>query len=235
MPLKGTARKMVEILGLKALPVAIKFREKAEESRLPERKMRYCQALMLARHGEEVLLTAENIACPAAAAAFGFKPLPPKIAEGEMLTILGLFATLEAAKRTMSLMPRLEKGKYEAVHLIPLAAAENLVPDVVVVEGLPEQLMWIILASIFNSGGRLSFETGVFQATCVDATVVPFIKQRLNACFGCYGCREASDIEVTEAVLGFPGNMLGEVVRGLEYLARKALPKARSKTVYHAF
>lgn len=132
-------------------------------------------------------------------------------------------------------MPRLERGKYQAVRLLPLSQAEGVVPDVVVVEGLPEQLMWIILASVFNTGGKLNFETGVFQATCVDATVVPFMKQKVNACFGCYGCREASDIDLSETVMGFPGSMLEEVVEALIRLAAKALPRAKGKSVYKGF
>lgn len=233
--LRELAQKMVDILGLKTQPVAVKFCERTDGDHLEQRKMRYCQALMLARHGEEVVLTAENIACPAAAATFGFKPLPEKIAEGDMLANLVLFAQSAAAKYTMSLMPRLEKGKYQVVCLLPLFQAEGVVPDVVVVEGLPEQLMWIILASVFNTGGRLNFETGVFQATCVDATVVPFMKQKVNACFGCYGCREASDIDLSETVMGFPGGILEEVVDSLSRLAAKALPRARGKSVYKGF
>lgn len=233
--LKELAQKMVDVLELGTLPVAVKFHETADGDYSQKRKMRYCQALMLARHGEEVVLTAENIACPAAAAAFGFKPLPERIAEGDMLVNLGLFAHPTAAKHTMAFMPRLEMGKYEAVHLTPLSRSEGLVPDVVVVEGLPEQLMWIILASVFNTGGRLNFETGVFQATCVDATVVPFMKEKVNACFGCYGCREASDINSSETVMGFPGGMLEEVVDALSRLAAKALPRARGKSLYKGF
>lgn len=41
---------------------------------------RYCQAVMLARRGQAVLLDREGIVCPAVAAAFGFRPLA-KLAE----------------------------------------------------------------------------------------------------------------------------------------------------------
>lgn len=229
------AQEMVAILKLKALPVAVNFNETENGIYSSAKKMRYCQALMLARGGKEVVLTPENISCPAAAAAFGFKPLPDKITQGEMLANLGLFAEPGAASHTMALMPRLELGKYKAVCLTPLSKAESTIPDVIVIEGLPEQVMWIILASIFNTGGRLNFETGVFQATCVDATVVPFITGKVNACFGCYGCREASDIDLSEAVMGFPGRMLEGIVEALSRLEAKALPRARAKSVYKIF
>lgn len=187
---------------------------------------------MKARRGEKVLLTPENLSCPAAAAAFGFRPLPEKISSGEMLFTLGLFADPPAAARTMALMPRLEPGTCQTVGLVPLAEAAAP-PDVVVVEAEPEQLMWLALASLFHSGGRLSSETGVFQATCIDATVVPYLKQKLNFCLGCYGCREASDIGTEEAVLGFPGNELDGIGAALAALGGKALVRARAKGTYH--
>jgi len=225
---------MRSILGLETQPVAVNFYRAQEE--LPQKptpeKLRYCQALMKARQGERVLLTAENLSCPAASAAFGFRPLPEKISSGDMLVALGLFGRPEAAARTMALMPRLELGAYRAVGLAPLEEAVA-VPDVVAVEALPEQLMWVALAYLFDEGGRLAeVETGVFQATCVDAAVVPYLKQKLNFCLGCYGCREASDIGTEETVLGFPGKDLERIVRALEQLAEKAMVRARAKGIY---
>lgn len=41
--------------------------------------------------GKKVLITAENISCPASAAAFGLKPLPEMLAPGKMLFNMGLF------------------------------------------------------------------------------------------------------------------------------------------------
>lgn len=228
------ALRMISILGLRTQPVAVNFYGREGQTRpvSTREKLRYCQALMKARRGEEILLTSENLSCPAAAAAFGFRPLPEKISGGEMLVALGLFADPQAAARTMASMPRLAPGTCEAVGLGPLAEA-TMPPDVVVVEAEPEQLMWLALASLFHGGGRLSaVETGVFQATCVDATVVPYLKQKLNFCLGCYGCREASDIGTEEAVLGFPGNQLEGIVAALAALGEKALPRARAKGVY---
>ena len=51
---------------------------------------RYCQALMKARHGESVLLQPDGLSCPAAAAAFGFRPLPPQLANGKALVGFGI-------------------------------------------------------------------------------------------------------------------------------------------------
>lgn len=226
---------MREILGMSTSPVAVKFHE--EFARLPgyelPEKRRYCQVLMEARKGKRVLLTPDNIACPAAAWALGFAEPPPRLSSGEMPAAMGIFACPEAVQNTFSTMQRLEMGNYEMVAVCPLGEAE-CEPDVVVVESLAEHLMWIALAHVYTSGGRLHFDTAVLQATCVDVTIAPFLQRRMNMSIGCYGCREATDLEEGECVLGFPGEFLDGIVESLEALQEKAMPRVRGKNVYKA-
>ncbi|MGQ9537311.1 MAG: DUF169 domain-containing protein [Actinomycetota bacterium] len=226
---------MQEILGMSTSPVAVKFHEEFAHLpgyELPE-KRRYCQVLMEARRGKRVLLTPENIACPAAAWALGFKEPPSVLVSGEMPASMGIFGNPDAVVNTFSTMQRLEMGKYGMVEVCPLGEAA-WEPDVVVVESLAEHLMWIALAHVFHAGGRLHFDTAVLQATCVDVTVTPFVQRRLNISIGCYGCREATDLAEGECVLGFPGEFLDEIVESLEALREKAMPRVRGKNVYKA-
>jgi len=51
----------------------------------------------------------------------------------------------------------------------------------------------------------------------------------MNLSYGCYGCRDATDISSDETVLGFPATVLPEIVANLEHLAEKAMPAARAK------
>ncbi len=67
-------------------------------------------------------------------------------------------------------------------------------PDVVVMESNPKHLMWLSLASIYETGERLEYNSTIFQATCVDSTVIPFTSGKLNSTLGYYGCREATDV-----------------------------------------
>ena len=53
----------------------------------------YCQVLMEAGRGRKELLTPDNTACPASAAALGFKRLPEKLQTGEMLAAYGILAS----------------------------------------------------------------------------------------------------------------------------------------------
>jgi uncharacterized protein (DUF169 family) len=190
---------------------------------------RYCQALMKARHGESVLLEPAGLSCPAAAAAFGFRPLPPQLANGKGLVGFGIVADASVGERMFATMPRLADASIGSIALCPLRLAPRI-PDVVVVEGPAEVLMWLLLADLNVHGGkRRTGSTAVLQATCVDATVIPHIEQRLNFSLGCYGCREATDLTPGETVLGFPGVLLGPLLGALRMLSAKAIPRSRAK------
>lgn len=194
------------------------------------KRHRYCQLLMKARSGKPVLLEDAELACPAAAAAFGLRELPEGLAHGKGLVGFGIVAAPETGHTMFRDMPRLAPGRVKLIAAAPLAECPS-VPDVVVVEDLPERLMWILLADLNVAGGeRRTASTAILQATCVDSTIIPLIENRLNFTFGCYGCREATDIGPNEAVLGFPGDRLQSIVEALAFLAEKAIPRSRAKT-----
>jgi uncharacterized protein (DUF169 family) len=232
------ASKLTKILKLKNQPIAVKLVKNEDLPEglptEPETKMRYCQLVMEAKKGRAATLTRDSISCPAAAAAFGLLSLPEKIGKGTMLKALGLFDSEEAAAELMAKMPRLPLGVYKAVAVAPLSEA-GFTPDVVVLEEEPEKIMWISLASLHEKGGRLSFDTSVFQACCVDATVEPYLRGDINASFGCYGCRDATDIDDGEGLIGIPYGKLPEILEALERLSLKAMPQVQSKGVYHQF
>ena len=195
---------------------------------------RYCQALMLARRGKEVVLDAEGMACPAAAAAFGLRSLPVSLGNGKGLVGFGIVSDPAVGRRMLEGMTRLEPGVLRYLHLCLLEQAASE-PDVVVVEDQVERLMWIALAYLQIRGGeRVASSTAVLQATCVDSTIIPYVERRLNLSYGCYGCREATDLAPGEAVLGFPAESLEGVVAHLEYLSQKAIPASRAKGAWAA-
>jgi uncharacterized protein (DUF169 family) len=230
---KDAAVKLKDILCLIREPVGVKFFQDVpflDGFELPSER-RYCQGLMGASEGKRLLLTADNVSCPAAAWALGFKGPTPKLSSGEMPASMGIFGSPAAAKNTLDTMPRLNMGKYKAVACCPLAEAP-FEPDVVVLEAAPEPLMWVALALVFESGGRLEFNTAILQATCVDVTILPFLTQKLNASLGCYGCREATNLAEGECVLGFPIKDLDTIVRSLQKLNERAIPRVRSKMIY---
>lgn len=231
---KKMSQKLEGILGLENPPVAvkiIKIEDPLPNIKLPSQNSRYCQLLMLAKRGKTLMLTAENIACPAAKAALGLGPLVEKISSGEMLCMLGLFMSKEAAAKTMRTIPRIKLGSVKAVVAGPLRDFP-MEPDVVVVESVPEHIMWLGLAANFKEGGRLDFNSSIFQAECVDVTTVPYLTGKVNITPGCYGCRQATDTPPEHMFIGIPAQLLPEIVESLEALSKKAMKAVREKGVY---
>src|SRR3990172_8117647 len=165
--LKEAARELKKTLGLDSYPVGVKFIWQDNEMPAEAIKLsghRYCQALMKARHGEHVLLDAEGIACPAAAAAFGFKPLPEGLKTGKGLVGFGIVNEEAVGKAMFEGMTTLPQGKIKALYLFPLEKA-TLEPDIVVVEDETEKLMWFALANLNIKGGqRVESSTAILQA-----------------------------------------------------------------------
>ncbi len=231
------ANRMAAILGLSGSIVGVRLLSKDEsgpENVVRLQQHRYCQALMKARRGEHVLLDGKGISCPAAAAAFGFRPLPEGLRNGKGLVGFGIVADEATGRRMFEAMPALEPGSIAALYLFPLHEAMTF-PDVVVIEAAVEKLMWVNLAYLNATGGeRIQGSTAVLQATCVDSTIIPHLEGRLNFGYGCYGSRDATDLGAHETVVGFPGVMLPAVTEYLEFLAQKAIPTSRSKKAWEA-
>jgi uncharacterized protein (DUF169 family) len=221
--------------GLASMPVGVKFVfDKINDGYKAEKLSgyRYCQALMQARHGKHVTLDAAGIACPAAAAAFGYKPLPEALKSGKGLVGFGITVDEETGKRMFEEMTVLEQGKLKDLYLFPLETAE-IEPDIVVVEDEVEKLMWIVLSELNRKqGGRIESNTAVLQATCVDTALVPFVNQKFNMSFGCYGCRDATDIGPNETVIGFPFKDFEKINGYAARLAEKAVANSRAKNAY---
>lgn len=231
------SKQIVDILALSSFPVGVNFLKAGDPFPDEAQKLghhRYCQALMKARRGQSVLLDETGISCPAAAAAFGFRPLPENLENGRGLVGFGIVHEQAAGQRMFEEMSYLPIGQVAALHIFPLDQADDTL-DVVIIEDEVEKLMWVSLAYLNVTGGqRVQSSTAVLQATCVDATIIPYLEQRLNQCFGCYGCRDATDIGPNEAVLGFPGALLPAIVDALEYLNKQAIPTSRQKKAYSA-
>jgi len=226
------SEKIKQILGLTSSLVGVKFLFLEEEIPSNIEKLdghRYCQALMKARHGSLVILDAEGIACPAAAAAFGFKPLPESLKNGKGLVGFGIVNNETTGKAMFEGMTTLPQGKLKALYLFPLETA-TIEPDIVVVEDETEKLMWFALANLNVKGGqRIESSTAILQATCVDATTIPYLQQKFNMSMGCYGCRDATDICPNETVLGFPFKDFEAIAQNIEFLSQKAIPNSRGK------
>lgn len=235
MELSKASSIIVETLELSSFPVGVKFFKSEMEIDKPiDIDCRFCQAVMEARHGKAISITKDNITCPAAAAAFGLKPLTVQLKDGRALKGYGIFKELEVGQKVMQTMPRLEQGIFRSVLVKPLKDFTES-PDVIIIEDEVERLMWVALAYLNDEGGRLEFSTSVLQAICVDVCVLPYLSGKINMSFGCYGCRDATDIKSGESAIGFPYSKLEMVINNLEYLKTQAIERSRAKLIYSSF
>lgn len=232
MDYHSISERLKDILGLSNEPVGLKLLQNNNEvsGYHSENKYTFCQFMMKARQGNKLLATANNIACANGASALGFIPVPEKLLNGEFLSQLGSFQ-IKGAQKTMEMMPRFKQNQFSGIALAPLAKV-TFQPDIIVLETLPEQLMWLGLATIHQSGGRLEFTSSISNGACVDTTVVPFVEQKLNVSLGCYGCRNATCIADENLLAGFPANQVQNILDTLEVLSEKTMSRTREKRAY---
>lgn len=97
------------ILGLSVSPVGVRFLDDGDVQGIGVERLeghRYCQAVMRARQGAHVFLDGEGISCPAAAAAFGFRPLPAGLQSGKGLVGYGIVSDQAVGRRMFEAMPQ---------------------------------------------------------------------------------------------------------------------------------
>ena len=232
MNLKDMAKRLEDILGLAAPAVGVKLisGDWSPDGWLRGDKLTYCQFIMKAREGGRLIADVDNISCPNGASALGLREVPPKLVSGELLETIGTFEK-EAGAEMVASIPRFRLGEWDRIALARLGDFD-FEPDLVLIESLPEQIMWLNLASIYGGGGRLEFGTSVSNGTCSDLTVVPMRKGCINISAGCYGCRNATSVADQDMYAGLPFGKLTALIEALEQLQQKAMPRTRGKKAY---
>ncbi len=228
---KAFARKMKEVLGLRSKPVAVNLIAKNDpvpHVKVPRKRLRYCQALIMARRGHSMLMPRWSHACPDGTSILGLSRVPPKLASGEIYVQLGKLADKAAAAQMVSERPMLPENSMRATLIVPLDRPV-MRPDVVVVMAPPETMMWLCMSSTYYTGKRMSFQMSSYNAQCVESTLFPYTTGEMNTSLGCYGCRAISDIGEEIMFMGIPFSKLETVMEGLDYLGKKAIPDARAK------
>ena len=70
----------------------------------------------------------------------------------------------------------------------------------------------------------------------MDVTSYVYTTGKSNASFGCYGCREASDLKPDEAMMGFPYRRFKRLIEALkEMKAKGPIERVRKKAIYHLY
>jgi uncharacterized protein (DUF169 family) len=162
-------------------PLGIKMlsseKEIPERSRRPLKDMKkrvaICQAYGMGRKlGWAVALGKEDMACSLGAAPFGFHEDIDYFMEGNLCS--GMFtANTEAGRRSEEQIDRFPFGRYSHILIAPLARIP-LEPDVVLIYGLPAQVMRLVHGALYAEGGAI---TSAFEGRLGCASVIPTMKK----------------------------------------------------------
>ncbi len=212
------SEKLSEKLGLSHSPVAIKFvlneKDLLKGISKIEDKIRHCEMVQKASHGDMFYATSQEQMCKGGAAAIGLQEPMAKAKTGEFYKSLGRFSSIGSAKRTVDSIPKIDHMMYALVYA-PLEKA-SFDPDVVVIICNPAQAMKLAQALIYTSGGRIEADFSGIQSICADVVAGPFMRGRPNFTLGCSGSRLYADIKEDEVIVGINGENIASLVNALE-------------------
>lgn len=218
------ARELIDLLGLKGSPVAVKLAKTESDipagyQKVPE-KSRHCQFVQDARlKGMKGYATRTEHMCKGGAGVMGIEPLPPSVADGSTYHKLGNFKTAEGALDTVAAIPKSSEAHYASVYS-PLETAE-FEPDVVVVVATPRQALRLTQAYLHATGGRMASDYSGIQSICADAVVAVKERSVPNMTLGCNGSRKNSGIAEDEVIMGIPPKNLAAIIEALKIFAEK--------------
>ena len=213
------ASTLKKVLGLKGSPVAVKFATTKEE--IPagmdelDKTIRHCSMVNLARtEGRIFYATSGKHECNGGAWSLGLREITPTLKSGEFYFKLGKFDSAAACKRTIDKVSHLNPGDTYATLYAPLEKTP-FTPQVILIVANPRIMLKLAQSTLFRLGGRISAEFSGIQSVCSDATAQTYLTGRPNFSLGCDGSRRFSGIADDEMVMGFPAEMLPEIVAAL--------------------
>jgi len=203
-------------------PVAVRMLKEGEalppRTKRPRRDMdiqvAICQAVAMARHqGWAVAVESEDLSCPLAQVVFGFQPSVDYYESGH--ACVGMYTeTAEAGAATEAAVEKFEFGAYSSVLVAPIHRAA-FDPQVIIIYGNSAQVMRLLTAALWKSGGRL---TSSFSGRldCSDSIIVPLRSQEPEVILPCYGDRIFAQTQDHEMAFSLPVNWIPTIIDGLE-------------------
>src|SRR5712691_1698103 len=168
-----------------------------------------CQSYAIARrYGWTLAVSREDINCPLTKIAYGLDEATPSYTAGELCE--GMYnETKEAGARTEARVPKLPVGKYRAILAGPLARADYE-PHVVLVYGNSAQVMLLLAASLYKSGGYLTCHFSP-RIDCSASVVRTMLTGEPQVILPCYGDRVVGQAQDHEMAFSFPWSRASDI------------------------
>ena len=211
-------------LKMKGTPVAVGFATTKDEipPEMPEvdKTIKHCMMVSLARNEGRIFYSpSDKHECYGGCFALGLKDLTPTLKTGKFYYKLGKFASIASSKRTMDSVPHLPTGETYATMYAPLEKTP-FTPQVILIVTNPWAMLKLAQSSLFRLGGRAHVEFSGIQSVCSDAVAQPYLTGKPNFSLGCDGSRRFSGIADDEMVMGFPAEMLPEIVDAVHIITQ---------------
>jgi uncharacterized protein (DUF169 family) len=173
-----------------------------------------CQSIGVARrYGWGIAVGREDVICPLAAIAFGFRKPNEEFLKG--FVSVGMYCKDESAAASMEASTwKFEPGTYDYVCIMPLNRA-TFEPHVVAVYANSAQIMRLVHASLYQRGGRLSSTTGG-RLDCAEIVIQTLTTNEPKVILPCNGDRVFGMAQDSEMAFAFPWSYAHEIVEGLE-------------------
>jgi uncharacterized protein (DUF169 family) len=180
-----------------------------------------CQSIGIARrYGWSIAVGREDVICPLAAVAFGFRPANDRYLGGE--AALGMYCSEPAAA-----------GRFDRLCVAPLDRL-GFDPHVIIVYGNSAQVMRLVNAALHRRGGRVESSSGG-RLDCAELVIQTMLTDEAKVVLPCNGDRVFGMAQDTEMAFAFPAELGGEICEGLEAThrggVRYPIPVAMRSTV----
>lgn len=177
-------------------------------------KVAICHTFSMARrYGWQLAIGAEDINCPLALTAFGFKEETETFSCGEMCA--GMFTeTLTAGARTEAEVPKFSFREYQFILAAPISRAD-FQPQVYLIYGNSAQIMRLLTAALYRKGGYLTSKFSG-RLDCADICIETMKTGQPQIVLPCYGDRVFGQTQDDEMAMTIPAGMEEEIIAGLE-------------------
>jgi uncharacterized protein (DUF169 family) len=215
MEWQAYAKTLKELLELNGSPVAVTY---TMESTLKadKGKNRACRALIDAREGKAVELSADNQTCGGGNYYLGLKPLPEGDADKALKDFLvngeKLYCSVATFHRTKLLISPPPTGLAPYVLFAPLEQAE-LKPDIVVFICNPKQGCRLLTLDGYETG--IPPKIQMLGATCHQVIGYPVISGELNVSLMDYTSRKIKDFSDNDLIVSIPYHRMHQIIRSI--------------------
>ena len=219
--LTALAEALTEYVRPGSFPVAVRMVKKGEA--LPARLKRpwqdlqirvaTCQAIAMARrYGWVVAVGKDDLSCGLSALVFGLRPKSEFYRQGRACA--GMYTeTMEAGVRSEDEVATFGEGEYEYILAAPIHRT-TFEPDVVIVYGNPAQVLRLLSAALWKSGGRLTSSFGG-RIDCSEEIILPMRSGNCEVVLPCNGDRIFAQTQDHEMAFSIPRDRAAEIVDGL--------------------